>query len=211
MLLNVVSRKLRGLFRLITESFPAIQRTAAPRIRWDALQQSGIVTVGKHSYGYPNVYAWDDKTRLTIGKFCSIAEGVTFLLGGEHRMDWITTYPFSAMGNVWVGAELIPGHPATKGDIVIGNDVWIGHGALILSGVRIGDGAVIGAGAVVNKNVEDYAIVAGNPAKFIRYRFDEGSREELKKLSWWDWPDEKISKNLQGLMSAPHNIKLLED
>ena len=211
MLLNDASRKLRGLLRLVSESFPAIRRAAAPRIRWDALQQSGIVTVGRHSYGFPNVYAWNTETKLIIGQFCSIAEGVTFLLGGEHRMDWVTTYPFSAMGNTWAGAELFLGHPASKGDIVIGNDVWIGHGALILSGVRIGDGAVIGAGSVVNKNVEDYAIVAGNPAKFIRYRFDEGRRQELKELSWWDWSDAKISKHIQKLMSAPSNLKDFQD
>ena len=206
-MLKNVHRKLRGLFRLIVEFIPAIRRAASPRIRWDALQQSGLVTVGKHTYGFPNVYTWDEKTRLTIGRFCSMAEGVTFLLGGEHRLDWITTYPFSAMGKAWNGAESIPGHPASKGDIVVGNDVWIGHGALILSGVRIGDGAVIGAGSVVNKNVDDYAIVAGNPARFIRFRFDEDLRLKLKQLSWWDWPDEKISKNLQELMSSPHNFK----
>ena len=81
------------------------------------------MTVRKHSYGYENAYSWDHKIRLTKGKFCSIAEGVTSLLGGEHRMDWITTYPFSTMGNVWVDAELIPGHPASKGEVVIENDV----------------------------------------------------------------------------------------
>lgn len=206
-----VYRKLRGLFRLIAESLPAIRRAASPRIRWDALQQSGLVIVGKHSYGFPNVYTWDEKTRLEIGKFCSIAEGVTFILGGEHRMDWITTYPFSAVGKAWKGAESITGHPASKGDIVVGNDVWIGHGALILSGVRIGDGAVIGAGSVVNKNVDDYAIVAGNPARFIRFRFDEDIRFGLKQLAWWDWPDKKISKNLQKLMFAPRNFTIFDD
>jgi acetyltransferase-like isoleucine patch superfamily enzyme len=194
------------LANLIKVLFPTIRRAASPRLRWDALQKTGIVSVGRHSYGAPNVYVWDDKTKLTIGNFCSIAEGVTFLLGGEHRMDWITTYPFSAMSNTWAGAELLLGHPATKGDIVIGNDVWIGHGALILSGVHIGNGAVIGAGSVVNKNVEDFAIVAGNPAKFIRYRFDEKTRNELKDISWWDWSDEKISKNLQMLLSPPRNF-----
>ena len=206
-----VYRKLRGLFRLIAESLPAIRRAASPRIRWDALQQSGLVIVGKHSYGFPNVCTWDEKTRLEIGKFCSIAEGVTFILGGEHRMDWITTYPFSAVGKAWNGAESITGHPASKGDIVVGNDVWIGHGALILSGVHIGDGAVIGAGSVVNKNVDDYAIVAGNPARFIRFRFDEDIRFGLKQLAWWDWPDKKISKNLQKLMSAPGNFTIFDD
>ena len=205
-MLNIDIKRIRGFFNLIKMSFPTLRRAASPLLRWDYLQKSGIVSVGRHSYGTPNVYVWDDKTRLTIGKFCSIAEGVTFLLGGEHRMDWITTYPFSAMSNKWVDAELILGHPATKGDIIIENDVWVGHGALIVSGVHIGNGAVIGAGSVVYKNVEDYAIVAGNPARFIGYRFDQKSRNDLKEMSWWDWPDEEISKNLQKLMSAPSNF-----
>ena len=205
-MLNVDIKRIRGFLNLIKVSFPTLRRAASPRLRWDYLQKMGIVSVGRHSYGTPNVYFWDDKTRLNIGKFCSIAEEVTFLLGGEHRMDWITTYPFSAMSNNWVDAELILGHPATKGDIIIDNDVWIGHGALIVSGVHIGNGAVIGAGAVVYKNVADYAIVAGNPAKFIGYRFDQETRNYLAKISWWDWSDEEISKNLQKLMSAPNNF-----
>ena len=113
-----------------------------------------------------------------------IREDVVFILGGEHRADWITTYPFNALFSE--GAH-ITGHPSSKGDIVIGNDVWIGYQSCILSGVTIGNGAIIGAKSVVTKDVPPYAIVAGNPAKFIRYRFPQETIDKLENLAWWDW------------------------
>jgi acetyltransferase-like isoleucine patch superfamily enzyme len=115
-----------------------------------------------------------------------MAEGVTFILGGEHRMDWITTYPFSAMGEAWKGAESITGHPASKGDIVVGNDVWIGENVIIKGGLEIGDGAIIAAGSIVTKNVEPYSVVAGVPAKVIRYRFTKEQIVSLLKIKWWE-------------------------
>ena len=180
-----------------------MRRNAAPRLHWRTLQEAGIVTVEEHSYGFPRVYAWNNETKLRIGKYCSIAEGVVILLGGEHRMDWVTTFPFSALPQEWPVASVIPGHPGTKGDVIIGNDVWIGHGAILLSGIRIGDGVVVGAGSVVSRDVEDYAVVAGNPAKFVKFRFDEQTRNQLKESSWWDWPHEKVVANLAKLMNPP--------
>lgn len=195
--------------RLVKEILPTIRRGAGPRLRWKALQDAGVVVVGDHTYGFPNVYSWGDETKLHIGKYCSIAEGVVIVLGGEHRMDWVTTFPFSAVSRDWPSAKSIKGHPATKGDVIIGNDVWIGHGALVLSGVTIGDGVVIGAGSVVTKNVEDYAVVAGNPAKFVKFRFDEATRTGLKKLSWWNWSDEKVAMNVEKLMRSPEESGFL--
>lgn len=121
-----------------------------------------------------------------------IREEVVFLLGGEHRADWITTYPFNALFGE--GAH-ITGHPSSKGDIVVGNDVWIGYQSCILSGVTIGNGAIIGAKSVVTKDVPPYAIVAGNPAKFIRYRFPQETIDKLEHLAWWDW-DISVIKEL---------------
>ena len=193
------------MIRLLRETLPSIYKLASSKYLWLELQRTGVVTVGEHTYGAPRVYSWNNETKLIIGKYCSIAEGVVFLLGGEHRMDWITTYPFSAFPKEWSSASSIVGHPATKGNISIGHDVWIGHGALILSGIRIGDGAVIGAGSVVTKDVENYAIVAGNPAKFIKYRFDQQAREYLGNLSWWDWPHEKVIQNIAFLMKEPRS------
>ncbi|HEX5127349.1 MAG TPA: CatB-related O-acetyltransferase, partial [Rhodocyclaceae bacterium] len=124
-------------------------------------------SIGRGTYGDDLlVRNWNEGTTLRIGNYCSIAAGVKIYLGGEHRTDWVTTYPFSAL---WPEAAHIEGHPRSKGDVTIGNDVWIGTEAMILSGVTIGDGAVIGARAVVSRDVPPYAIVAGNPASVVRY------------------------------------------
>lgn len=154
--------------------------------------------VGDWTYGRPEIMKWDDKTRLKIGKFCSIARGVRILLGGNHCTHWVTTYP---MGLVFEEARCIPNQAISKGDISVGNDVWIGVNSIILSGVTIGDGAVVGAGSVVTRDVAPYAIAAGNPAKTIRKRFDERTIESLLAIKWWDWPMEQIKESLPLLMS----------
>ncbi len=155
--------------------------------------------VGRWTYGVPEVVTWKQGTRLEIGAFCSISKGVKILLGGEHHTDWASTFPFNMF---WEQTRTITGHPTTKGDVIIENDVWIGTDAIILSGVRIGNGAVIGARAVVSKDVPPYAIVAGNPARIIRYRFEENVIAELLEIQWWNWDDEKIAEFVPELMSA---------
>jgi acetyltransferase-like isoleucine patch superfamily enzyme len=155
--------------------------------------------IGRWSYGSPEILTWDEGAMLRIGAFCSIANGVSIMLGGEHRPDWVTTYPFSVL---WVHGRAFAGHPVSKGDVSIGNDVWIGREALILSGVRIGDGAVIGARAVVAGDVEPYAIVAGNPARVIRYRFSPSVISRLLGLCWWNWADDKIERLLPLMLSS---------
>ncbi len=154
--------------------------------------------IGRASYGCPEVFSWGADERLQIGSFCSISDQVNIFLGGEHRTDWITTFPFSSFLQE---AEHIPGHPKSKGDVWIGNDVWIAFGATILSGVRIGNGAVIGANAVVSKNVPPYAIVAGNPATIIKYRFTEDIIDRLQAIAWWDWPEDAIRTHIPYLLS----------
>lgn len=156
-------------------------------------------SIGKWSYGNPSIFNRNEGTVFKIGAFCSIASGVKIFLGGEHRTDWITTYPFNIL---WKKAKHIKGHPRSKGDVVIGNDVWIGRDAVILSGVTVGDGAVIGARALVTKNVPPYSIVAGNPARVIRKRFDEATVERLLELKWWEREDEEIEQLLPLLLSA---------
>lgn len=160
--------------------------------------------IGDYTYGEPNID--DFGSKLVIGKFCSIARGVTIVLGGEHNTHWISTYPFSA---IFQNKKHIEGHPASKGDIVIGNDVWIGTEAIILSGVHLGDGAVVAARSVVTKDVPPYAIVGGNPAKVIKYRFDETSIKLLLEKKWWSKPIQEILNDADQLMSpqVPTYIK----
>jgi acetyltransferase-like isoleucine patch superfamily enzyme len=134
------------------------------------------VIVGEKTYGCLNVIDYSYSTKLIIGSYCSIAENVVFLLGAEHPLDTISTYPFKVMNF----GEKRKG--LSKGDIIIGDDVWIGMNAVIHSGVRINQGAVVGASAVVTHDVPPYAIVGGNPAKIVRYRFGQELRERLVKI-----------------------------
>lgn len=165
----------------------------------ERLGDEGRIDVGRHTYGSPTILWWGEDARLDIGAFSSIADGVTIFLGGNHRPDWVTTFPFSALPG-WGDAVSISGHPATRGNVKIGNDVWIGRGATILSGVTIADGAVVGAGAVVTKNVAPYAIVAGTPAKAVRTRFDAATIAALLDLKWWTWTDDRIRAQVHLLM-----------
>lgn len=160
--------------------------------------------IGEYTYGRPRVYQWGNGHRLIIGKYCSIAYNVEIFLDGNHRMDWVTTYPFSEFKDKFNIKESIQGHPASNGDVIIGNDVWIGQNTTILSGVTIGDGAVIGANSLVTKSIGDYEIFAGNPAKFIRKRFNEEQIDALKKIKWWNWGHSKVEQNIAELCS--HSI-----
>ena len=132
--------------------------------------------------------------RLVIGKFCSIASGVRFIMGpANHRTSSVTTYPFHVFGGAW--AQHTPDHLSElpfKGDIVVGNDVWIGQDSLILPGVHIGDGAVIASRSVVSRDVPPYGVAGGNPARVRKKRFGEALIQILLELRWWDCPPEEL-------------------
>lgn len=141
---------------------------------------------------------------LVIGRFCSIACGAKFLFNSaNHRMSSLSTYPFPLFFEEWgLDMKNVADSWDNKGDIVIGNDVWIGYEAVILAGVTIGDGAVIGSRALVTKDVAPYTIVGGIPAKPIRKRFSEGTIKNLLELKWWDWPKERIARNITAIQSG---------
>lgn len=145
--------------------------------------------------------------KLIIGKFCSIAKGVEFIMNGaNHRMNCVSTYPFYIMGGDW-GSALKPhtDELPLKGDTVVGNDVWIGQNVTILPGVHIGDGAIIGANSVVSKDIPAYAIAAGNPCRVKKLRFSEEEIKVLEETKWWDWEIEKIEENHEIIDSSDIN------
>jgi chloramphenicol O-acetyltransferase type B len=160
---------------------------------------------GTGTYGTPIVHVFANTDHLIIGAYCSIADDVHIFLGGNHRIDWISTYPFPAY---IPEAEEITGYETSKGDIIIGNDVWLGSGCTILSGITIGNGAVVGARSVVTREVPPYAIVAGNPAHIIRWRFDEPTRKALLQLQWWHWPAEEV-RSIAHLLCSDNIEKFL--
>ena len=154
------------------------------------------MSFGKYTYsdGNPKVFYRNNDAKLVVGKFCSIASGVNIYLGGNHRTDWVTTYPFGHINQDKFTDFNGVGHPSTKGDVIIGNDVWIASNVTIMSGVTIGDGAAIANNSHVVKNVEPYNLVGGNPAKLIKYRFSQEQIEKLLQIKWWYWDDDKINK-----------------
>lgn len=141
-----------------------------------------------------------NEDRIVIGRFCSIAAGAKFLMnGGNHTLSSFSTYPFPLFGEEW-GHDRKPREAwDNRGDIVIGNDVWIGYEAVITAGVTIGDGAIVGTRAFVRKDVPAYAIVGGVPAHVLRKRFPDEVVACLQSLRWWDWPVEKIARNLESI------------
>jgi chloramphenicol O-acetyltransferase type B len=167
----------------------------------DLFNDDPNVTVGEFTYGCPVVKRYDAPARLNIGKFCSIADGVTIWLGGNgHHMEWVSTYPFPY---VWKGLERFRQPAVTRGDVNIGHDVWIGLGATIMSGITIGTGSVIGTRSVVTHDVPPYAVVAGSPASVRRYRFDPETIEYLLAMQWWCWTEEEIRESMGWLCKKP--------
>lgn len=159
------------------------------------------VTVGRHTYGHDaqTFRIFMAGAQIEVGSFASFGPEVRVLAGSEHVMTRATTFPLKVRlfdpdgGN---SDEAID-----RGVTSVGNDVWIGLGAIILSGVSVGDGAVVGAGTIVSKSVPPYAVVVGNPARIIRYRFDAPTRDRLLALAWWDWTDEEIAARKTWFMA----------
>ena len=167
-----------------------------------------LKSVGKFTYGHDRIMikSYGSDQHCTIGSFCSISENCTILLGGEHRTDFISTYPFGYKNRELISGSFDLSCTKNKGNVIIGNDVWIGYNVTIMSGVKVGNGSVIGANSLVTKDVSPYSIVAGNPAKFLKYRFDEEVIKKLMIYEWWNLPNEKIQSLVPLLLSS--NIEL---
>ena len=150
-----------------------------------------------------NIVSWSDDYHIYLGKYNSIGRDCTFFLHADHRVDWITTSSqlWGPVTHDIAQMHMRMGHPTSKGNINIENDVWIGAYSTIMSGVKIGNGAVIGASSVVTKDIPPYAIVAGNPAKIIKYRFTEEQIVSLLKIEWWNWDEYKIKNESFDLWS----------
>lgn len=177
------------------------------------LIESPIIEVGEFSYyddpehadefQSRNVLHHYGPDRLIIGRFCAFATGTTFIMNGaNHRMDGPSTFPFPIMGGPWADhVDLLAGLPS-RGDTVVGHDVWTGRDTTVMPGIHIGNGAVVASGSVVVSDVPDYAIVGGNPATVIRYRFTDAEIADLLEIAWWDWPLPTITEHLRTIASG---------
>lgn len=164
------------------------------------------VTLGPRSYLVSGSLEYGgDNCHVLIGRYSSLAHDLRFIVGLNHNGNYISTYPFEEI--FYNDEDNLINHylEANHYQIIIGNDVWIGANVTILGGVRIGNGAIIGAGAVVAKDVPPYAVVVGNPAKVIKYRFDEKTIDNLQKIKWWNWSDDKVKENID-LIKEPQKF-----
>ena len=148
--------------------------------------------------------------RLLIGRFCALATGVRFIMNGaNHALGGFSTFPFSIFGHGWeVSFDPNTFVEGIRGDTIVGNDVWIGRDATILPGVTVGDGAIVATKAVVSRDIPPYAVAVGNPARIVKMRFDDATIARLLAVAWWNWPVDKISRNLDAIRGA--NLQRLE-
>ncbi len=191
--MNAIVRKLRFRSKVFREERRLKKLGISCRFVGSALPKLEIASATGDSQSYArglSIYCWNPDVRVSIGKYVSVADNVTLVAGGEHSAGFVSTYPF--IGKWGLEQYRSMEGPRTKGNIEIGHDVWLGQGSTILSGVRVGDGAVVAAGAVVTKDVPDYAVVGGVPARVIRYRFDPETIRNLKTVRWWDWSRREI-------------------
>jgi acetyltransferase-like isoleucine patch superfamily enzyme len=163
-------------------------------------------TIGRYTYT-----CYDDEiVNCEIGQFCSISDDV-IIGGAEHPIDWVSTSPvFQNVKHSGPKKRFSKHNFEGIARTVIGNDVWVGKRVIIKAGVKIGDGAVIGAGAVVTKDVPPYAVVAGVPAKVLKYRFDEDTIAQLLKSKWWELSDEELEKRADDITDIYAFLKKLD-
>lgn len=163
----------------------------------------GLLRMGEASYEAPRLLGFgrdDNPTPVSVGRYASIHHTAEVFTGGGHHPEWVSMYGFRLRFGLPGAGE--DGQPWSRGPVHIGSDTWVGWRALIMSGVAIGDGAVVAAGSVVTRDVAPYAVVGGNPARLIRYRFDEPTVAALLRIRWWDWPRNRVLAHVDEL-NAP--------
>lgn len=165
--------------------------------------------LGENSYGNPVVLVWNSKDNvIKCGKYCSIGSNVTFLIDGNHNIKSFSSFPFRER----LGWDECPYNNWGKSTPIIGNDVWIGNNTYIYSGVSVGDGAVVAGNSVVTKSVPPYAVVAGNPARIVKYRFSPDVVQDLLELKWWDLSENDIRKyGIPHLNDIPTFLKVMQE
>lgn len=170
-----------------------------PRVDPPPIYGPGTVAVGRHTYWGAGTWfrTFTEADRIEIGSFCSMADRVQLLAGGEHHPEWVSTFPLRIKLNLPGSDE----QPFSRGPIVIGHDVWLGSAVTVLSGVEIGNGAVVGASALVTEDIPPYAIAVGVPAKVIGMRFPPEVCEALQRIAWWNWDDAAVAERVDDICS----------
>ena len=204
--MRLVNNLKYGMARLLNRRPVAVKKSKIhPKAKVGDGAQLVNCCVGKYSYIYGS-----SATHTEIGTFCSIARGC-IIGGGAHPTDWVSTSPVFYKGKNVLHSNFSENEFCEYKKTIIGNDVWIGSNCLIKSGVSIGDGAIVGMGSVVTHNIPPYEIWAGNPARFIRKRFDDETISKLLETKWWEMSDEELFK-CGDLFDRPKELlKYLEE
>jgi len=169
------------------------------------------ISVGEFTYGHEGItYNWCEGAKISIGKYCSIASNVIIQCGGNHRIDWISTFPFGYDSVTSMQISPVKGHPKNPRDVIIGNDVWIGNNVTLMGGTVIEDGAVIGMNSHVYGLVPAYSVFSGNPAKLVKYRFEAEIITLLRELQWWKFSHEKVLSVANKLCNQPTRESIKE-